>query len=468
MVRLRFQVNHFLAFSFLSAAISCSLVSTAQAATTNTYTYVGDNYTDAGGGSYTTSMSVSGSFTFSSPLASNLSNFDALPSIVSFTFADGVQVYSETDSFSFTEFLVSTNAFGGITEWAVEYSKVPGGPATGTGIGTCNTNPGIVSAGNCATEVLGSGGVISGVGGGESLTAGVWLSPPDFGPGVSYDVLVYQEDFEGEASFPTTSEVDLIAAGGLSGGSDANLLGPPPPLTGTSAHESISDLTTDGSGVFFLSNTLGTDAFSLRGEFSGLSVPIDTEALVQLVADFPVPPGEVAFPMIGMWLRPNAGTASEAPSSSMALFESDGIPPPSSGGVDNLIELSLPAAETAALLGGAAFALDFRADRVAETLTGSIQIPGFATHTVGPMALSFTSDTAEPIVVVQVLSFFFGASPPGAVVEVDLDAFEVHQPSATQAVPTLWPGFMALLAALLVATTWSQTRSGSFEVRSRR
>lgn len=99
MVRLRFQVNHFLAFSFLSAAISCSLVSTAQAATTNTYTYVGDNYTDAGGGSYTTSMSVSGSFTFSSPLASNLSNFDALPSIVSFTFADGVQVYSETDSF---------------------------------------------------------------------------------------------------------------------------------------------------------------------------------------------------------------------------------------------------------------------------------------------------------------------------------------------------------------------------------
>jgi len=465
MVRVKFQIHHFLTFSLLSAAVMCSLVSTARAAAT--YTYVGDNYTNAGGGSYTISMSVSGDFTFASPLASNLSNFNALPSIVSFTLTDGVQVYSETGSFAFTEFRVSTNAFGGITAWAVEFSKVPGGLPAGTGIVTCNTNPGIISAGICATDVLGSGGGIGGVGGGESLTSGLWLSPPDFGPAVSYDLLVYQEDLEGEASFPTTSEVDLIAAGGLLGGSGPELFGPPPILTGTSARESISDLTTDGTAVFFLSSTLGTDAFSLRGEFSGLSVPINTQALIQLVADFPIVPGEGDYPKIGMWVRPNAGTASDPASSSIILFETDGIPPPPPGGLDNFVELFLPAEETAALLGGAAFALDFRADRMAETATGSIQIPGFPTHTVGPMSLLFTSDTAEPIIVVQAVSFFFGASPPGAVVEVDLDAFEVYQPSAPELVPALSPVMTFLLAALLVATTWWKARSGSLEARNR-
>lgn len=43
----------------------------------------------------------------------------------------------------------------------------------------------------------------------------------------SNDRFVYREDFNGEISFPTTVEVDLIAAGGLRGGSDSDLLGPP-------------------------------------------------------------------------------------------------------------------------------------------------------------------------------------------------------------------------------------------------
>ncbi len=52
----------------------------------------------------------------------------------------------------------------------------------------------------------------------------------------SNDRFVYREDFNGEISFPTTVELDLIAAGGLRGGSDSDLLGPPPSLTGTRAH----------------------------------------------------------------------------------------------------------------------------------------------------------------------------------------------------------------------------------------
>ena len=51
-----------MASSMLSITVLCCLVSAAGASVT--YIYVGDNYTTAGGGPYTTSMSVSGSFTF--------------------------------------------------------------------------------------------------------------------------------------------------------------------------------------------------------------------------------------------------------------------------------------------------------------------------------------------------------------------------------------------------------------------
>lgn len=71
-------------------ATLCSLVSIARAAETFTHTYKGDNYTDTGGGPYTTSMSISGSFAFACPLTSNLTNFNALPNIISFTLTDVV------------------------------------------------------------------------------------------------------------------------------------------------------------------------------------------------------------------------------------------------------------------------------------------------------------------------------------------------------------------------------------------
>jgi len=194
------------ASAVLSVAVLCSLVSAVGASVT--YIYTGDNYTTAGGGAYNTSMSVSGSFTFASALGINLSNFDALADVVSFTFEDGVQTYTEADTFEFTEFLVSTNESGAITGWAVELSKVPGGQPTGTGIATCNTIPGILATGVCASDALGSAGGIGGVGGGESLTSGAWTAVLE--PDVTYTYTYAGNNFtSADAPFTTADSLSI-------------------------------------------------------------------------------------------------------------------------------------------------------------------------------------------------------------------------------------------------------------------
>jgi hypothetical protein len=207
--------------------------------------------------------------------------------------------------------------------------------------------------------------------------------------------------------------------------------------------------------VFFLSSSINTSSLGLRSEFFGMSVPFDTKARVDLFASFDILPGGTAFPSFGVVLIISGEDTFGPASMSIAVLETDGVPPPPSGGVDNFLELALPAAETTALLGGAVFVIDFEADREAETVTGSIDIAGFATHTVGPMSLSFIDDAASIIIAGQALGLTGGLAPPGTLVEVDVDAFEVYQ---TPVVPALSPSGLPLLAALLLGTAWAQTR----------
>lgn len=208
--------------------------------------------------------------------------------------------------------------------------------------------------------------------------------------------------------------------------------------------------------MFFLSSTLDTASFSLRGEFSGLSLPSPARGILQLFGSFNILPGGTDLPSFAVWVVLNSEDLPVPASVSIAVVERDGIPPPTLG-VDNFLELPLPAAETAALLAGAAFVVDFRADRVAETLTGSIDITGFPSHTIGPMPLLFIDDTADVIIAGQAL--ILTSSPPGTIVEVDVEAFEVYQ---IRAVPVLSPRGMPLLVALLLGTAWWQTRRGRF------
>jgi hypothetical protein len=102
------------------------------------YTYTGDPFTGFSSPSpYTTSDFVSGSFTLSTPLAANLSDYTITPT--SFDFSDGVNTATPADTWALG-FTVSTDANGNITQWAI-----------GFGLGTS-----LVPAGQFQTADLGS------------------------------------------------------------------------------------------------------------------------------------------------------------------------------------------------------------------------------------------------------------------------------------------------------------------------
>lgn len=94
-----------------------------------TYTFTGPNYTSrlnftscAIGtcANFTTSMSVSGSFTTASPLAANFSFQNIVAQVTSYSFSDGLDNFNSTDPNARAyEFLVSTNASGQISSYAI-------------------------------------------------------------------------------------------------------------------------------------------------------------------------------------------------------------------------------------------------------------------------------------------------------------------------------------------------------------
>jgi hypothetical protein len=86
-------------------------------ASTITYTYTGNDFTFAIS-PYTTSNSVTGSFTTSVPLADDLSLATITP--ISYSFTDGVQTITNLTPQLLTTFTdISTDANGNITQWKI-------------------------------------------------------------------------------------------------------------------------------------------------------------------------------------------------------------------------------------------------------------------------------------------------------------------------------------------------------------
>jgi hypothetical protein len=86
------------------------------------FTIIGDSTTPAG--TYTTSMSVSGSFTVANPLAANLVNSDIAGSVLDFSFFDGRTTLSPGNAARKT-FVFSTDGAGDIILWDVVASTQP-------------------------------------------------------------------------------------------------------------------------------------------------------------------------------------------------------------------------------------------------------------------------------------------------------------------------------------------------------
>ena len=134
--------SRLLGFACLAMLIVAPL-STAQAVPT-TYTYTGNPYTEVMG-SYTTAMSVTGTFALSSALGANLVNFSALPLVTAFSLSDGFQTFTQADAFpGATQLSFYTDGAGAVTGWFIEY-----GFSSQEAIATCN-GPAGVGFGHCS------------------------------------------------------------------------------------------------------------------------------------------------------------------------------------------------------------------------------------------------------------------------------------------------------------------------------
>ena len=110
--------------------IACATVLSATQARATTYTYTGNPFQAAAivdntppAGTYTTSESVSVSFTIPTPLAGN---FSGLISPTSFSFFDGRNTITNSNpTIDFTLFNVTTDASGAIVNWDVDVETRP-------------------------------------------------------------------------------------------------------------------------------------------------------------------------------------------------------------------------------------------------------------------------------------------------------------------------------------------------------
>jgi hypothetical protein len=104
--------------------VSALVLGTPQAKADAIYSYVGNDFTiienSTPSGSFTTSDSVSGSFSLASPLAANLNDF-TISNVLSFSFSNGPHTFTEsTADLRVATFSVSTDASGNIINWQIE------------------------------------------------------------------------------------------------------------------------------------------------------------------------------------------------------------------------------------------------------------------------------------------------------------------------------------------------------------
>jgi hypothetical protein len=103
----------------------------------STYEYTGANYTlivdntPPAGTNYTTSDSVTGTFVVAVALAPNMPLTDIGGSVLTYSFSDGANTLTESNSSIFGAFDIATDALGNISEWQLTLQSGPPLPAVG-------------------------------------------------------------------------------------------------------------------------------------------------------------------------------------------------------------------------------------------------------------------------------------------------------------------------------------------------
>jgi hypothetical protein len=108
---------------FLMLGASALLVLPSSASATATYSYTGLDFTfvidnDSPAGTFTTLMSVSGTFEVAAPLGPNLVLSDISGSLISFSFTDGRSVFTDVNS-TIGFFDIETDGAGAISDWTI-------------------------------------------------------------------------------------------------------------------------------------------------------------------------------------------------------------------------------------------------------------------------------------------------------------------------------------------------------------
>lgn len=95
-----------------------------------TYSYLGETFTEVSGPPYTTAQRVAGSFTLATPLAPDLPLTEVRDALIDYAFSDGVETRTAEDSYV-VSFQVGTAADGRVNRWQISVVESP--PATMVG-----------------------------------------------------------------------------------------------------------------------------------------------------------------------------------------------------------------------------------------------------------------------------------------------------------------------------------------------
>jgi hypothetical protein len=127
-----------------------------------TYTYTGNDFTYfTVGAPFTTSMSVSGSFTVASPIPAS---YGTWANVLAFSFTDGIDSFSSSDPNDTLTAMISTSASGAFNVWAIVATST-----SGADLYTC-----FAVAGGCDTTDLGRS--IGGTSAFNLADQGTWAS----------------------------------------------------------------------------------------------------------------------------------------------------------------------------------------------------------------------------------------------------------------------------------------------------